>query len=321
MATVSSVAPAFGHISGNLKITITGTGFSAHPIVRLGTSRCIEVVVVNSTTITAVTRPIAAAAAVDVTVQEPDGTQATLASGFTYLANPVIIDADTSSGVVTSNSNAWTLTYPTNVRIGDVLVAMVGVDGAPTFTWNSPWAVIASLTNVAASVSAGYVRAASALSGTFTLNLGATEQGGWRIWRINGVYDDATLANFIASATASGTDANPNGPNLDPANWGTEATLWAVAIGVDTSRTVSTYPGNMADSQGSNVSGGAGGATVAVAAAAGVPASSRDPGTFTVSASDEWAAITLGIRPAVLPTFEKARLFPKRTFWTWNKRR
>jgi hypothetical protein len=83
--TVTVVTPASGPTSGGTAITVTGTNFVAGAIVRLGGVAATSVVVVNSTTITAVTksRP---KGTVDVVVTNPSGKKGVLTAGFTYIA-------------------------------------------------------------------------------------------------------------------------------------------------------------------------------------------------------------------------------------------
>jgi hypothetical protein len=133
--------------------------------------------------------------------------------------------------------------------------------------------------------------------------MGASEQGAWRIFRITGWYggtiSGVTGTPFdldgLATASASGVSSTPDPPNLDPANWTTEDTLWLAACGVDTSRTISVYP--LANNNTADVSGGAGGATLGLCTLNDA-VSSKNPGTFTISTSDDWCAFTVAIRPA-----------------------
>ena len=64
-------------------MTITGTNFAAGATVTFGGTAATNVVVVNSTTITATT-PAGSAGAVTVTVTNSSGQSGSLASGFTY---------------------------------------------------------------------------------------------------------------------------------------------------------------------------------------------------------------------------------------------
>jgi hypothetical protein len=81
--TVSAVAPNVGSTGGGTSVTLSGTNFAAGATVTFGGSAASNVVVSNSTTITAVT-PSHKAGGVDVKVTNPDGQSAVLTGGFTY---------------------------------------------------------------------------------------------------------------------------------------------------------------------------------------------------------------------------------------------
>ncbi len=87
--TVSSVSPNSGSTAGGTAVTITGTNFAAGATVRFGSAAATNVVVVNSTTITATT-PAGSAGAATVTVTNSGGQSGSLASGFTYIAGPTV---------------------------------------------------------------------------------------------------------------------------------------------------------------------------------------------------------------------------------------
>jgi IPT/TIG domain len=82
-SSISSVSPKSGPVSGGTAITITGTGFSADPVVTVGGVAATDVTVVSATEITAVT-PAHAAGAADVRVTS-GGSTAVDPGGFTYL--------------------------------------------------------------------------------------------------------------------------------------------------------------------------------------------------------------------------------------------
>ncbi|MHB8644740.1 MAG: IPT/TIG domain-containing protein [Thermomicrobiales bacterium] len=81
--TVTAIAPPFGSPNGGTNVTITGTNFSAGATVFFDGIAATNVVVVNSTTITATT-PAHPAAVVTVTVVNTDNQGGTLNQGFTY---------------------------------------------------------------------------------------------------------------------------------------------------------------------------------------------------------------------------------------------
>ncbi len=218
------------------------------------------------------------------------------------MAFPTIADADTKSGTVTVNSTSWTITYPTNIAVGDLLLLFIGSDGSPDFSATGFTVITASQPGPCTCFLLAKV-AAGTETGTFTATATATEQGGWRIFRI-------PAASWFGGALVQGPDsnglsafgdssgspsANPNPSVLNPANWDVEDTLWIAAIGVDTSRTISVYP--FADRNTADVSGGSTGATLGICTTTSTVAS-LDPGTFTISASDDWGALTVAVRPS-----------------------
>ena len=214
---------------------------------------------------------------------------------------PIVVDADTKNGTVTSNSASWTLTYPTNLASGDLILAFVACDGTPVGTWPANWLGVGQSSGTAARLLLAKKISLGTETGTFTLGLSASEQGAWRVFRITGwegtigtAFGNDANSGAAERTTTSGADANPNPPVLDPNNWATEDTLWFAACAVDTSRTISVYP--LASRNTADVSGGAGGATLGVCTAESA-VSSLDPGTFTISASDDWAVATVAIRP------------------------
>jgi len=83
--TLSGISPNNGTTAGGTSVTISGSNFVNGATVQLGGVAATNVVVSNSTTITATT-PAHAAGAVNVVVTNPDGQSATLAAGFTYQA-------------------------------------------------------------------------------------------------------------------------------------------------------------------------------------------------------------------------------------------
>ena len=94
----NGVQPNSGPTGGGTPVTITGSNFApGDPTsVVFDTSQATAVVVVNSTTITAVT-PAHALGVVSVTVGD-DGGVATLADAFTYVAGPSIVGISPTSG-------------------------------------------------------------------------------------------------------------------------------------------------------------------------------------------------------------------------------
>ena len=95
--TLSSISPSNGGLAGGTAVTITGTNFLTGATVTFGTAAATNVVVVNSTTITATT-PAESAGTVNVTVTNTSGLSGSLASGFTYIAPPTVTNVNPNTG-------------------------------------------------------------------------------------------------------------------------------------------------------------------------------------------------------------------------------
>ncbi len=106
--TISSVSPNSGSTLGGTAVTITGANFAAGATVTFGGTAATNVVVVTNTSITATT-PAHAAGAVTVTVTNPGGQSGSLASGFTYIAQPTVTSVSPNSGP-TAGGTAVTIT-------------------------------------------------------------------------------------------------------------------------------------------------------------------------------------------------------------------
>lgn len=89
--TLNAVTPTSGTTAGGTPVTLTGSGFQAGATVTLGGSAATSVVVVNSSTITAVA-PAHATGAVTAVVTNPNSTSASRANAFFYSPPPVATD-------------------------------------------------------------------------------------------------------------------------------------------------------------------------------------------------------------------------------------
>lgn len=83
--TVTAISPTAGSTSGRTTVTVTGTNFAAGASVSFGGSQATDVVILNSTEITART-PAHPVGPVDVVVTNPDGQSGALVNGFRYEA-------------------------------------------------------------------------------------------------------------------------------------------------------------------------------------------------------------------------------------------
>src|SRR5512146_2369511 len=116
------------------------------------------------------------------------------------MAFPTIADADTKTGTVTANSTSWTLTYPTNIAAGDLLIAMVASDGDQTThgTWPSGW-ITDEASPGATSLIIAAKKAVGSETGNFSVTGLASEQGAWRVVRIPAATWEGTLGPALTS--------------------------------------------------------------------------------------------------------------------------
>ncbi len=89
--TLSAISPASGFSTGNSQITLTGTNFFLSASVLIGGYSCTDVVIVNATTITALTPPTPAAIYdVTVTTSVTFVNYAILAASYTVTDPPLL---------------------------------------------------------------------------------------------------------------------------------------------------------------------------------------------------------------------------------------
>lgn len=141
--TVGSLTPWSGSTAGGTTITVKGTGFTAATEVRFGNTPATSFVVVDDTTVTAVT-PAGTAGSAPVRVTTPGGTStAALGSYFTWVAPgaPIVASVDPSRG---TTAGGYTVvltgagfTGATSVRFG-ATAATFSVDSDTRITATVP---------------------------------------------------------------------------------------------------------------------------------------------------------------------------------------
>ena len=184
--TVSSVSPNSGAVAGGTAVTITGTNFAAGATVTFGATAATNVVVVNSTSITATT-PAGTAGAVAVMVTNPGGQSGSLAGGFTYVAAPTVSSVSPNSGAV-AGGTAVTITGTNfaagaTVTFGAMAATNVVVVSGTSITATTPagsGAVTVTVTNSngqSGSLTNGFTYAAAPTVSSVSPNSGTTAGG------------------------------------------------------------------------------------------------------------------------------------------------
>jgi hypothetical protein len=134
--TVSSVSPNNGPAAGGTAVTIAGTNFAAGAGVAFGGTAATNVVVVNSTTITATT-PTGSAGTATVTVTNSGGQSGSLASGFTYNAPGTISFIQVNSATPQTASSTVSVSYKGAQTSGNLNIVVVG--------WNDTTSTVQSV--------------------------------------------------------------------------------------------------------------------------------------------------------------------------------
>lgn len=221
------------------------------------------------------------------------------------MALPLVYSSNT--GVESANTTSHAVPLPATVVAGQLLIVWMSFDGVPGVTWdNSTAGTWSNYIDTANGTSCKLVVKAKIADGTeggktLTITTDATEQS---VNRSIAVYNwEGTLAGGLnIPAAATGTTANPDPPAATD-SWGTVDRKTIAVQGCDGGRTTSAYPSGFTLNQFNDSSGGGAGCGLG-SAGLNNNAGSQNPGTFTISASDQWVAATISIRggTAGLPT-------------------
>jgi hypothetical protein len=182
----------------------------------------------------------------------------------------------------------------TDINQNDIILVAMAFDGNPTLTLPSGYTSLLDQADGTAYKLAIFWRRAVGDEGNVTVQTNVAEKSALRMWRITGAH--TTTAPAVASAIGA-SDTSPNPPNLDPANWATEATLWFAITAASSANTDYTgFPTNYTNT--AEVLGGTDNTGAALASGSRqLEAASEDPLPFTTSANRQWIAATVAIRP------------------------
>lgn len=165
------------------------------------------------------------------------------------MAYPAIVDYAISNDGNTKTPN---LDYPATVNAGNLILAAICNDndqggGLPSDLESTGWTIIQSYAGaaIAFALVARISTDGSEAGGSFNLTTDAGTVGevtGAVVMSISGWYSSGTINDAITAVTPiydpSGLDVNPPSHT---ASWGAGDNLWGIALGLDTSQTVSSY--------------------------------------------------------------------------------
>ncbi|MES2998216.1 MAG: IPT/TIG domain-containing protein, partial [Pseudomonadota bacterium] len=131
---ITSIVPNSGPPAGGNPVIITGSNFANGAMVFFGGQLATTVTWLSPTMLEVVvpgTTPLPVAQEVNVTVQNPDGQQATLENGYTYLVEPIINSINPASGPTAGNQivtiTGSDFTGATAVTFGGISAAITSV--------------------------------------------------------------------------------------------------------------------------------------------------------------------------------------------------
>jgi len=201
------------------------------------------------------------------------------------MAYPVI--ATYAIGALNSNGTTSTIVVPTGTTSGDLMILFFTKDGTGAITTPTNWTQLAH--NASGGQAHGiYYRQLTATLNNFSVSH-ASEQTTWIIVRI------PSGAIPVINTVATGSSTTPNPTSLTSGfDTGTE-TLYLASAGWDYNRSCSGFPSNMSLYRYSSVGTSTGGCGTAIAGAES-SAASFDPSSFTIGATDTWAAYTVAVK-------------------------
>jgi len=200
---------------------------------------------------------------------------------------------ETAFGTGTRDHN---VNMPATIDAGDLLIVFFTNDGGAIVTTPSGWTQLASAAHGWVVRLSVYYRIATGTEGGTTVNFvtSATEEAAAQVYRITNWH--GTTPPEISTA-ATGTDRTPDPSSLDPAGWDVADTLWIAVAGQDRGdQGTPTYPASYTNGISTLSSSGIGRCRIHSARRV-LAAASEDPGTFTISVSEEWVAFTIAVRP------------------------
>lgn len=207
------------------------------------------------------------------------------------------IQAQATSAKNTGTGTTFTVNLPTGIASGHLLLAIVTFGGeggtGKTASWPAGWTEIKDFANGGITAAAAYRIADGTEGSSISVTQSAGAQAAALVYRITG--QDSTVAPQ-ASTGASGTSNAPDPDALTPSAGGKDYLWLAIAGARDSINTISAYPTNYTlgqasvESSASDANGtrlGSAGRTLA--------ASTENPGSYTISGSNDWQAFTISI--------------------------
>jgi hypothetical protein len=243
---------------------------------------------------------------------------------------PVVRSIVASNGTTAGTSQV--VNIPSATEVGDLLIAALRGDAATNHSWPAPWTRLffstADASNDGYSVAWLFARA-SDVGGTVTVTATGSGKYAGNCASIMGA--SATRAPDTTSV-AIGTSVNPDPPPITPAS-GVEDVLFVSVMSCEGEQSdAHTPPTNYTFFGNPGNSGTAGVVTtncrIAMAFRNIKTGSSEDPGTWTISVSDDWMTTMMCVYPGRGPSpaelrrqRSRVRSWPQNQVASWARAR
>jgi len=203
------------------------------------------------------------------------------------------VDA-TNTSIHDSDVTSHTVSLPAGISSGDLLIVIFAVDANPGVTWPGGWTEIAEVLQEAqVTLAVAYRQADGGEGATIIVTSGTAQMSAHTTYKISGHENPATQAPELSTG-ANGFGVNPDPDSLSPTG-GSKDYLWLAVHAHDGTRSTDAFPTNYTN--GISTQGVNGGSAGAGSAERQLTAAAEDPGAFTISASEQWAAATVAVHP------------------------
>ncbi len=191
---------------------------------------------------------------------------------------------------ITASATNHNVSMPATVNLGDLLITIVVTNNQGISLPPTGWTRITS-TGRSTTVVAVDAKVANGTEGGTTVNW-TTDFScvmAAHVYRITKWYGSLS---GVAGVTDLGTSTTPDPPAATP-GWAVDRDLWIATAGIATAPSVTSTPANYTN----RTDTAALALCTLTSARRSFYASTENPGTFTISASNVWCAMTIAIRP------------------------
>ena len=192
------------------------------------------------------------------------------------------------------NTTTHDITMPIGVSSGDLLIAIAVIDGSTgTVTKPTGWTDIGNVVNTGVVRIYAWYKIAGASETDTTFATSASEESASVVIRISG-HDASTTPPEIQTISGGADTGAHDPPSISP-SWGSAESLFIAVAGVDNSG----QPGAVSSgyTQLSLTSTGGSGGVGIGACYKITTASAENPGTMSNPSGDQWAAVTIAVKP------------------------